>query len=514
MNRQSGRVGGGQIKRLAMAVALMSTPAFASTLFTAGNLVVSVEGNGIAGATSGSYTDNQAAPLTLFQYSPAGTASATYVNSLVLPQTSSGSNSAVSSEYGSSSEGTLQLSGNGQYLTIAGYGVNAAAFNANPGSFSSSSTNTALGQSGSLTGQSYTAVPRVVALIDANGVVNSSTALYNIFDANNPRSAYTADGTAIYVSGQGNSGDNTGGVFVTTLGSNSATSITGNDGGSGASQDTRAVQIYNGALYVSSDSKSGATNRDYIGTLGTAGSPPLTLANGGNGPTELSGFGNSGGTGKLTINSTNGNGINSSGEIVNLSPENYFFANPSTLYVADSGSPKNTSGGSPQGDGGLQKWVNSKPDGSGTWTLEYTLSAGLNLEQNNATNSGDTDGTTGLYGLTGEVIGNEVELFATNYTIADLDPTFLYGITDTLSATTSAGESFTELAEAPVDSNFKGVSFAPVASQTAAPEPASFTLLLLAMTGLLVIRRRKARPSRRFDPGSVIGSRQAPSHCA
>jgi hypothetical protein len=469
----------------------MSAPAFASTIFTAGNLVVSVEGNGVYGATSGPYTDNQAAPLTLFQYSLTGTASATYVNSLVLPQTNSGSNFAVSSEYGSSSEGTLQLSGNGQYLTIAGYGVNAAAFNANPGSYSPDSANTALGQSGSLTGQAYTAVPRVVALIDANGVVNSTTALYNVFDANNPRSAYTANGTTIYVSGQGSSGDNTGGVFVTTVGSNSATSITGNDAGSGSSQDTREVQIYNGTLYVSSDSKSGSTNRDYIGTLGTPGTAPLTLANAGDGPTELPGFGNNGGTGKLTISSTNGNGIDSVGEIVNLSPENYFFANASTLYVADSGSPKNTSGGSPQGDGGLQKWVNSEPDGSGTWTLEYTISAGLGLVANAATN-GDTEGTTGLYGLTGEVIGNQVELFATNYTIGDLDPTYLYGITDTLSATTSAGESFTELAAAPVDSNFKGVSFAPTASEAAAPEPASFALLGLAIAALLVIRGRKA----------------------
>jgi len=487
MNRKSGLLVEGRIGRFGIAVALMSAPAFASSIFTAGNLVVSVEGNGVVGATSGSYADNQAAPLTLFQYSPTATASAMYVNSLVLPQTMSGSNFAVSAEYGSSSEGTLQLSGNGQYLTIMGYGVNAAAFNANPGSFSPDSANTALGQSGSLTGQSYIAVPRVVALIDANGVVNSSTALYNVFDANNPRSAYTANGATIYVSGQGSSGDNTGGVFVTTLGSNSATAITGNDGGSGSSQDTRDVQIDNGTLYVSSDSKSGATNRDYIGALGTAGTPPLTLANGGNGPTELTGFGNNGGTGKLTISATNGNGINGSGEIVNLSPENYFFANASTLYVADSGSPKNTSGGSLEGDGGLQKWVNSKPDGSGTWTLEYTLSAGLNLSPNT-----DTDGTTGLYGLTGEVIGNEVELFATNYTIADLDPTFLYGITDTLSATTSSGESFTELAAAPVDSNFKGVAFAPATSESATPEPASFALLGLAMTALLVIGRRKA----------------------
>ena len=72
---------------------------------------------------------------------------------------------------------------------------------------------------------------------------------------------------------------------------------------------------------------------------------------------------------------------------MSLSPENYFFANADTLYVADSGAPKNTSADSPLGDGGLQKWTLS----GGTWTLDYTLSAGLDL----VANSG-TSGSTGL----------------------------------------------------------------------------------------------------------------------
>ena len=44
-------------------------------------------------------------------------------------------NYAISGEYGSSSEGTLQLSTDGHSLTIAGYGVSAQTFNANPQSF-------------------------------------------------------------------------------------------------------------------------------------------------------------------------------------------------------------------------------------------------------------------------------------------------------------------------------------------------------------------------------------------
>ncbi len=78
------------------------------------------------------------------------------MNSLVLPPTASGANVPLSGEYGSSSEATLHLSGAGQYLTIMGYGMNADGFNAYPSQYGAAPSN-ALAQSGSLTGQSYTA---------------------------------------------------------------------------------------------------------------------------------------------------------------------------------------------------------------------------------------------------------------------------------------------------------------------------------------------------------------------
>ncbi|MGB3584306.1 MAG: PEP-CTERM sorting domain-containing protein [Roseiarcus sp.] len=455
--------------------------------FTTGDLVVSVEGNGVEGAPGGPYTDNQAAPLSLFEFAPDGTsAPATYVGALVLPQTAQGANSPVSGEYGSSSEGALQLSGNGKYLTIMGYGVNAAAFNADPAKYSSTG-NPALGQSGSLTGQSYTAVPRVVAVIGQNGSVNSTTALYNIFDQNNPRSVYSVNGTSFYVSGQGDFPDATGGVFYATLGSHSATSITGADAGGGDSQDTRTVMVYDGQLYVSTDSKKGSTNRSFIGTLGSKGSLPTTEANGGNGPTMLSGYGNTGGTGKYTMTAANGNGLNT-GLQINLSPSGYFFANADTLYVADTGNGKQTSATSAVGDGGLQKWTFNGT----TWTLDYTLADGLDLVKNNTADPANTAGTTGLYGLTGEDVTidgvEEVELFATNATIGDLDPTYLYGITDVLGDTTNPGnEVFTELAAAPADSNFKGVAFAP----SPVPEASTWVMMLAGFAGLGLAGRRR-----------------------
>lgn len=478
---------------LSVGVALAGS-AQASSIFLPGNLVVSVEGNGVMGAASGAYTDNQASPLTLFSFSHNGTSSASYAGALVLPQTASGANSAFSGEYGSSSEGGLQLTGDGKSLVIMGYGVNAATFNANPTSFGTLTNDptkpTALGQSGSLTGQGYTPVPRVVAVIGANGSVDTSTSLTGVFNGNNPRSVASVDGTSFYISGQGTSPDSTGGVFYATKGSHSATAITGNDTNkNGSAQDTRIVEIHNNQLYVSADSKEGKNNnRDFIGTLGAPGALPTTLANGGNGPTALSGFGNSGGTGKVTITAATSNGINLAGKEINLSPESFFFANDTTLYVADSGVPKNDSAandsiGSPVGDGGLQKWSLI----GNTWTLDYTLADGLNLVANSA-----AAGTTGLLGLTGQVIDGNVQLFATNYTVGDTDQTYLFGITDVLAALSKpTGEQFSILATAPADSTFKGVAFAPSAG--AVPEPATWAMLIAGF-GLVgaVVRRRKA----------------------
>jgi hypothetical protein len=480
--------------------------------FTAGDLVVSVEGNGSGtasggasatgntGGSAGIYQDNQAAPLSLYEFTTTGT-NQTPVGSLALPQTTTpGGNYAVSGEYGSSSEGTLQLTGNGEYLTIMGYGVNAATYNS---SQDLNGNGTALAQSCSLSSCGSSAVSRVIAEIGANGSVNSTTALYNVFNENNPRSVYSANGSTFYISGQGDH-DDTGGVFyVNGVGSGAtATPITGIDTNSKSNgsynQDTRDVQIVNGTLTVSTDSTEGTASKgfdiDRIGTLGTPGSPPTTTLN--QQPTALSGI-----NGEITLSNGNGNSINHSTGGAWLSPEDFFYANSTTLYVADSGDPKNGNGGDATNgpsDGGLQKWSLV----SGTWTLDYTLNLGLDLVNyatagcavDTASLSENTSCTTGLEGLTGELVGNDVELFATTYTLGDDNASYLYGIIDVLDDTAASqvtGENFTQLAEAPADSNFKGVAFAPIA----APEPWSLTLLVpgLAGLGFLEWRRRVSR---------------------
>jgi autotransporter passenger strand-loop-strand repeat protein len=403
------------------------------TAFTAGDLVISVVGDSDG---SGTYTDNQATPITLDEVTTTGT----IVGELTLPQTTTTvggtTEYAISGEYGSSSEGILQLSADGTSLVIGGYGVNAAAYNTGGAAVYG---NAALAQSTSLLDGSYTPVARVVADISYSGSVDTSTALYDVFNTNNIRSVATVDGTSFYVSGQGVKGDTTQGVFYAQDGANSATAID-------TTTDTREVEIVDGVLYVSRDSTQHGGTSD-IASYGTLLPVSDTLA-------EV--LPNISGTVTLTAAEANTVNVGAIGTAVNLSPESYFFADATTLYVADGGNPKE--GG--LGDGGLQKW--SFVDGK--WVLDYTLSEGLNLVANTA-----TAGTTGLIGLTGTVVGGVVELYATNSTIGDLDQTYLYGITDVLSATTApTDESFVTLVTAAADTNIRGISFAPTAATTSA----------------------------------------------
>ena len=479
-------------------VAVMAQPAFANPFFVAGDLVLeTVTAQSTAPGAGGGYGLDTAAPIVLQQYAPTGTTNVASAGSLALPQTGNGANVAISGEYGSASEGFLQQSGNGQFLTLTGYGVGATAFNTSGGSSGAYGT-AALGQTSNVTGSGVTNVSRVVGLVNANGNVDTTTAVTGVYNQNNPRSAYTQDGTSFYISGQGASKtDPTQGIFYTTRGSTTATAIDN-------STDTRDVQVVNNTLTVSRDYNppGSGLQQSNVGTLtqtggalptGSAGiTKSVLIPTGVNGSVPTSPA--------INLTTATANGVNNSrlGSFVYASPEEFYYASSSVLYVADSGSPKNGNAGKAAlGAGGLQKWVNSKSDGTGTWSLAYTLYSGLDLVNNDPsiiTGSGSNgvggqnDDVTGLFGLTGEVIGNSVDLFATSYTKNELDTTYLFGITDSLAATTlPTNESFSTLVTALPGEQIRGVSFAPV------PEPASMTILGVGLTTLGAIRRRYLR---------------------
>jgi hypothetical protein len=466
-----------------------ATPVLASPLvFTAGDLIIST--------VSGSTLDS-ASPITLKQFSlGAGGTSASAAGALVLPQTANGANAAISGEYGSASEGILQQSVNGKFLTIMGYGVNAATFNS---ALLATYGTKALGQTTSLSGQSVTTVPRVVALIGANGSVDTTTAITGIFNTNNPRSVATVDGSAFYVSGQASSKtDPTQGVFYALKGATTATAID-------TTTDTRVVSIVNNGtgntLYVSRDYNppgSGLQNNTNVDRLtGPGGGLPTSSA--GLTDTHITPPASplSSGVNNGSINLTAGlaNGVNNAriGSFVYLSPEQFFFADATTLYVADSGQPKNGNANKAAlGEGGLQKWTLN----NGTWTLDYDLVKGLSLV-NNATANANTPtapGVTGLFGLTGKVVNGQVELFATSYGLNELSPSFLYDITDTLSFTTIAqanAESFTALYSSASGELIRGVAFAPT------PLPSTWLMLLSGFVGLgFMAYRGKKNPAR------------------
>ena len=513
----------GGVALSAFALWLGSTAAANAITFTPGDLVIdTVSGTGL----------DSASPMTLQEFGlGVGGKSATSAGNLTLPQTPSGANSPFSGEYGSASEGFLTQSVNGQYLTVMGYGVTATKFNTAPaGTYGAptapspgQTTAFRLGQTTSLTaaqqtGTIYTTVPRVVALIGSNGGVNTTTALTGVFNTNNPRSAVTVDGTSFYVSGQGASKtDPTQGVFSAQLGATTATPID-------HSTDTRSVAISNvptgtNTLYVSRDYNppgSGSQNNTNVDSLtGPGGSLPTASA--GVTDTHLtppaSPFSSGGNNGSINLTAGLGNGVNNVGptlsdpnqtsrvgSFVYLSPEQYFFASPTVLYVADSGQPKNGNvDKAAEGEGGLQKWTLNT--GTGVWSLNYDLVAGLNLVNNDQANSNNptAPGVTGLFGLTGEVVGGQVELFATSYGLNELSPSFLYEITDTLSYTTIAqasGESFTTLYSAPSNTLIRGVAFAPQGASplTPTPLPPSWTFMLVGLAGfgLATMRRRSS----------------------
>ena len=384
--------------------------------------------------------------ITLEEFTPAITANSMPVMATVLPSSVSGVNVGLVGEYGSSSEGTIQLTPDQQYLTLGGY-------SALPG----------LAYTATATAQSpCSQVPRVAALVDISGNANTSSVFDDIYNTNNPRCVYSPDDSHLYLSGQGAGASDEGGLYFTQVGTNTTSGGTAPTGIFNA-VSTRNVQVYQGNLYYSADQNSGSKGT-LTGIFEYSGLPTTSQSTN---------------AGMRLTPANNGS--------INYSPDAFYFANATTMYVADTGDPK--AGGT--GAGGIQKWGFN----GAQWILLYTLTNPNFVSPSQATSV--AHGETGFEALAGKVENGVVSLYAVSYTAGDADPNGLYGITDTLAATTSAGQTFTEIAAAPglqasgtnPDFNFKGVSFTPLSQAgTATPTdtPTMPPVALFVLGGILL----------------------------
>jgi hypothetical protein len=207
-------------------------------------------------------------------------------------------------------------------------------------------------------------------------------------------------------------------------------------------------------------------------------------------------------------------------------PFGLWFANPTTLYVADEGAGDNTydattntyTAAAASTTAGLQKW--SFNSSAGEWQLDYVLQSGLHLgtpynvapDRNgnqyptglNTTDSGTglpwAPATDGLRNLTGRVNRNgTVSLWASTSTVSGsgdqgADPNKLVEITDNLNATTASQvtqERFHTVIRATYGLVVRGVSFTPGTPLTNGNNTSPQRSLVRAVSGRLAGREER-----------------------
>ncbi len=398
-------------------------------------------------------------PIFLDQITPTGTV----VNTLPIPT------SLVTTSFSSKSELALNLSPDGSALTFMAYV-------APPNAIDVSNGNTPMVYDP--TNPDGGSFFRGVVQVGANGAMELTKT--NAYNGNNGRAAILANGL-YYMVGNSNNGSATaanivgaGGAQIATpgqaattlptqLGNFSISQLTNPATGSpytadkaGKDANYRGLTIFNNTLYITKGSGSNGVNTVYqVGTAGTlpgltgAGSVPVTI---------LPGF-------NAVPNKT-------AAAVVNY-PFGIWFANATTLYVADEGDGA-AADAATSTLAGLEKWILV----NGTWQLAYTLQNGLNLGQTYTIPNYPaalSPATDGLRNITGKVNANgTVTIWGVTSTVSTngdpgADPNMLVSITDTLANTTAAGaasEKFTILMTAPAGQVFRGISFAPTAGAT------------------------------------------------
>lgn len=454
--------------------------AFCANANCSSNVWNNVTADANFGITSGIYLQN------------VNTSTGNVDNTVNVTQLASNAGINLATSFSSKSELAINLSPDGSSLTFMAY-------NAATGQFDVSNSNTP----GSLEPGNtdiQTATYRAVGQISlSNNALQVTTT--NAYNGNNGRAAIAAAGGGYYLVGNAGNGNgstqttlNTGVQYLTAattnggLGTNTQVgqySITQN----GYSADKtakdnnfRGETVYNNTLYVSKGSGSNGIDTAY--QVGTPGSLPTGSSN----PiTVLPGFNTA-----LAKTDTD-----------TPHPFGLWFANSTTLYVADEGSGASTDfGATPTTQaGGLEKYslVN------GVWSLDYELKGSLIGSSYTVNGSGAVCGgsgacsltttTDGLRNLTGQVNANgTVTLYAVTSTEgsvlgdAGADPNQIVSITDTLADTSAgqvAGENYNVLDTAALGQVYRGVAVAPV------PLPASAWLLVGGLCGFGILARRR-----------------------
>jgi hypothetical protein len=444
----------------------------------------------------------------LDQITPAGV----FVNSLELPNSldyeGPSTMDQMVTSFSSKSELALNLSTNGNYLTFMGYLAPIDALDV-----SNSNTALVVDPTNPVTDSYY----RVVARVDQYG--NLTYTLTNAYSGDNGRAAIL-NNNVLYTAGNAGNGSNPqpDGVIIaagaqiltpqttpqveqfpllpTPVGSFSITQLGLKADKVGKDTNFRGLTVFNNVLYYTKGSGGNGINSVYFvdptGTLCNnttgVGLPPsfATLPVSGlvynPTPTEIQASG-------LTPNNMcilNGFPTTPA-KTTTWFPFGIWFANSTTLYVADEGN--GTTGNTvanfyapaaAQTTAGLQKWILV----SGKWQLAYTLTSGLNLgvpytvpgyPTGNNSGTGGTGlpwapATDGLRNITGVVNGDgTATIYAITSTISGsgdqgADPNMLVAIKDTINATgptPPAGESFTTITTAADGEVLRGIAFAP-----------------------------------------------------
>lgn len=392
--------------------------------------------------------------------------------------------------FSSKSELAINLTSDGTGLTFMGYNSTIGQFdvsNSNtPGSLEPGNTD--------IQNPTYRAVGQISL---ANNAVQVTTT--NAYNGNNGRAAIATAGGYYLVGNAGNGNGstqttaNTGVQFLSTasvnggLGANTQVGLYSASDGSPKDNNFRGETIYDNTLYVSKGS--GSKGIDTVYQVGSSGTLPPA---GGASITVLPGLNT-----QLVKNDTD-----------TPHPFGLWFANSTTLYVADEGSGASTDFGSNPTTqaGGLDKYslVN------GVWQLDYELKGTLIGSSYTVNGSGAVCGglsacglsttTDGLRNLTGQVNANgTVTLYAVTSTEgsvlgdAGADPNQIVAITDQLSATSASqvtGENFNVLDTAALGQVYRGVALDP---GSPVPLPATAWLFMSGIGGLALVSRRKRK---------------------